>query len=143
MPSQRKEYVSKLELSVTDVNKMLDAQLAILDNGFKTTNKGSLQSGLVTAATILSLVFIAPTAVTLAAGVVSLMGSFPSERTMCINLCDKGVVGIARVQSYLRNNKPIKRVRVKFPFLEFVNEKFRIVQGNGLITEVYDGKVWY
>lgn len=142
------EYVSQLELSAADVDKMIDAQLAILNNGFKMTNKDSLTTKLGTVAGILSLVFLLPTPVALAAGVTSMIASNESQRSMCINLCNNGIVGLVKIQSYFRNNPSVKRMRVKFPFLQFADTAnqfatFRIVQGDGLIVEIYDGKVWH
>ncbi|RKD31183.1 hypothetical protein [Thermohalobacter berrensis] len=139
----RKEYIDTLTLTKDDLYKARRAQAEIRQNGFKQPDESKLVEGLTTFTTVLSLMFKLPTPVTLAAGVISAVGSMiPSDIDTFISVSLNGEDFLDEVYNFLYDNLDYDLVEVKLPFLEFVDEGFRIVQGRGVVTKVHAGNGW-
>lgn len=139
----RKEYTENIIVSKSEVFKMKDAQFNIKEEGFKNLDEGTLVDTLSTSTSILSLAFMLPTPVTLGAGVISAAtAASTSEREMIIDVCQNGSDYLYTVYRYMKNNPQYDLVKVELPFLEFVDEDFRIVHGDGYITAVHSDGGW-
>ncbi|MFT9487403.1 MAG: hypothetical protein ACH0QD_08565 [Tepidibacillus sp.] len=138
----RKEYIENLTLSRSELYKIRRAQYEIRMQGFTYLDEGQLADNLVAFATVLSLAFILPTPVTLAAGVISAMGNIGSDRDLVIQVCRNGEDYLQGLIYYMDDHPEYDLLKVDLPFLEFIDEGFRIVQGNGAITAIHTGSGW-
>lgn len=141
--SRRKEYSENITVSKSDLFKMNDAQFNIRKKGFEDLNEGILINELGACATVLSLAFMLPTPVTLAAGVISVAtSSSMSDREMIIDVCQNGEDYLYTVYRYMKNHPEYNLIKIELPFLEFIDDDFRIVHGEGYITAVHDDGGW-
>ncbi|MBB6218872.1 hypothetical protein HNQ80_005047 [Anaerosolibacter carboniphilus] len=139
----RKEYIGTLILTKDQLYKARRAQAEMRKNGFELPNETKLVQGLTAFSTVLSLMFMLPTPVTLAAGVISVVaGMTPSEKSVITTVSLVGEDYLDEVYDFMYDNPQYDLVEVKLPFLEFVDEGFRIVQGNGLVTRIHSGSGW-
>ncbi len=139
---RRIEYIENLTLSRDKLYKIRRAQYEIRMQGFTNVDEGKLASNLTAFATVLSLAFMLPTPVTLAAGIISAMGNIGNERDIVIKVCKNGEDFLQGLLYYMDDHPNYDLIRVDLPFLEFVDEGFRIVQGNGQITAIHRDGVW-
>ncbi len=139
---RRIEYIDNLTLSKDKLYKIRRAQYEIRMQGFTNVDEGKLTSNLAAFATVLSLAFMLPTPVTLAAGIISAMGDIGNERNAVIQVCKNGEDFLQELMYFMDDHPNYDLIRVDLPFLEFVNEGFRIVQGEGQITAVHMGNGW-
>lgn len=134
----RNEYASTLIFSKDQLYQARRAQAEIRQKGFDQKNQTNLIQGLSTFASVLSLMFKLPTPVTLAAGVISLaLGSSQSEVNVLISLSIAGEDYLDEVYDFMYDNPDYDLIEVTLPFLEFVEEGFRIVTGIGIVTKVH------
>ncbi|SHK61471.1 hypothetical protein [Paramaledivibacter caminithermalis] len=139
----RKEYIDTLTLTKDELYKARRAQAEIRQDGFSQPDESKLVEGLTAFATVLSLMFKLPTPVTLAAGVISAVGGMlPSEIDTLTTVSIMGEDFLDEVYDFLYDNPEYDLVEVKLPFLEFIDEGFRIVQGEGIVTKVHAGSGW-
>jgi hypothetical protein len=139
---RRKEYIDTLILTKDKVYKVKRAQFEMRRYGFEQEDESKLSDALVAFSSVLSLAFMLPTPVTLAAGVISVVASGPSDLDTIIKVCRNGEDYLQEVYDFMYDNPEYDRVEVDLPFLEFVDEEFRIVQGNGQVTRIHSGSGW-
>ncbi len=139
---RRTEYIGNLTLSRDNLYKIKRAQYEIRMQGFTYVDEGKLVSGLNAFATVLSFAFMLPTPVTLAAGVISAMGNIGNDRALVIEVCRNGEDYLQQLEYFFDDNPQYDLIRVDLPFLKFVDEGFRIVQGNGMVTAVHTDGGW-
>lgn len=139
----RKEYIDTLILTKDELYKARRAQAEMRQNGFIQPDETKLAQGLAAFSTVLSLMFMLPTPVTLAAGVVSVVaGMTPSEIDTITAVSIVGEDFLDEVFDVMYDNPEYDCVEVKLPFLEFVDEGFRIVQGEGQVIRIHCGTGW-
>jgi len=80
---------------------------------------------------VLSFAFKLPTPITLAAAVIASLASMDEVRDVIIELCETGELYLNDLEYYFDDNPDCKAVEVRLPFLEFVDEGYRIIQENG------------
>lgn len=138
----RKEYTRTLILSKREINYIKRAQFEMRMDGFKNEDEGKLIQGLSAFTSVLSFAFMLPTPVTLAAGVIAAISSSPSERDTIISVCSNGEDYLEILWNMMDDHPEYDLVKVELPFLEFVDEGFRIVSGFGRIEAIHVGNGW-
>lgn len=133
---RRIEYVKSFTLTRDDADKLRKAQREIRRHGFENEDEGKLIDGLSVASGLLSLVYMLPTPVTLAAAIISSLSSIDDVRKVIIQLCKNGELYLVDLVDMFDDNPNYKAVKVRLPLLEFVDEGYRIIQGNGSIDEI-------
>lgn len=136
----RKEYSRTLELSFEDIQKLEYAQDDIYDFINGVINEKTLEKKLEPISSLVGLAFIKSTVVGLVLGIVGLvLGMIPDEKEDLNRLIFNGSRGLRDVK---RTMGEAELVRVKLPFVEFVNEGFRMIQGKGAIEGYYKDGQW-
>ncbi|MBU5675907.1 hypothetical protein KQI88_05725 [Alkaliphilus sp. MSJ-5] len=139
---RRKEYIDTLVLSKQEINSIKRAQFEMRMEGFTNQNEEKLRQRLSAFTNVLSFAFKLPTAVTLAAAAISAITSSPSERDVIINVCRNGEDYLEQLWNIMDDNPNYELIEVQLPFLEFIDEGFRIVQGRGIVKAVKVGGYW-
>lgn len=139
---RRREYVGSLTMSYDTLYKIRRAQYEIRTKGFTNVSQNSLVTALGQYAGVLSLAFMLPTPVTLAAGVIAGITGAANERATIIKVCQNGEDYLQQLIYYMDDHKQYDQIKVDVPFLEFIDEKFRIVSGSGILTGVHTKNGW-
>lgn len=140
--SRRKEYLEKLVLSKREIEEMERAQFEIRKEGFEAQNEEKLRLGLSAFASVLSMAFMLGTPATLAAAVIAGITSSPSDRET-LKITSRHGEDYMRELIYTMDDHPnYELIEVELPFLEFIDEGFRIVSGAGRVTAVKDSGNW-
>lgn len=139
---RRKDTKATLVLSRSQLYSIKRAQFEIRMQGFTYVDEGKLAKNLSAYASILSLAFMLPTPVTLAAGVIAGISSIPSERDTIISMCRRGEDYLQSLIYLMDDNPQYDFVKVELPFLQFVDEEFRIISGYGRLIAVHVGSGW-
>lgn len=80
---------------------------------------------------------------TLAAGVISAVGGMGvNERKTIIEVCKNGEDYLQSLEYIFDDNPHYQLIRVQLPFLEFIDDGFRIIQGKGTITGIKTSAGW-
>ncbi len=134
---RRREYIDTLTFTKDELYKARRAQALVRNDGFEMQDESRLINGLSIFSTVLSLVFKLPTPVTLAAGVTSAAaGMLPNEIDDVAAVSITGEDYLDELYDFMYDNPSYDLIEVKLPFLEFVDEDFRIIQGRGHVTRV-------
>ena len=139
---RRREYIDTLVLSKQEINSIKRAQFEMRMEGFTNQNEEKLRQKLSAFTNVLSFAFKLPTAVTLATAAISAITSSPSERDVIINVCRNGEDYLEQLWNIMDDNPNYELIEVQLPFLEFIDEEFRIVQGRGIVKSVKVGGYW-
>ncbi|CAM3299339.1 hypothetical protein FITA111629_15235 [Filibacter tadaridae] len=139
---RRREYISNLTMSRDTLYRVRRAQYEIRMQGFTNVSEGKLITALGAYSTVLSLAFMLPTPVTLAAGVISAISGAGNERATIIAVCKNGEDYLQELLYFLDDHPQYDSIRADLPFLEFIDEKFRIVHGKGVLTAVHAKNGW-
>lgn len=137
---RRKEYTKVLTLTKEQINSIKRAQFEMRMEGFKNQDKEELIKNLSTFTSILSFAFMLPTPVTLGAAVISAITSSQSDRDTIISVCEDGEDYLEKLFNEMDDNPDYKALVVELPFLEFIDEGFRIVHGSGIIKKIIKDK---
>lgn len=133
---RRKEYVESFTLTRDEADKLRKAQRAIREHGFENANKNELTNKLAVASGLLSFIYMLPTPVSLGAAIIASLSSIDDVRKTIIQLCKNGELYFVDLVDMFDKNPDYKSVKVRLPLLEFIDEGYRIVQGNGSIDKI-------
>lgn len=139
------EYVTRLTLSLSDIEKIEEYQNATYSYGFDRPSKASLTSALGPLATILGIVAFIPslTAIGVASAVMAAAASLtsPSQQSSIKAVVYDGYWELGRLKKMMKDSN-WQMIKIDLPFLEFVDEKIRFVSGEGSIQAYYQNGVW-
>jgi len=141
--SYRKEYVETLVLSKQQLYDFRRAQFKIREDGYINPDQGKLSNGLQLFTGVLSFAFKLPTPLTLSAAVIASVLNFPSELATIKILCQYGENYLQALLYQFDEHPSWEYIEVELPFLEFINEKYRICQGHGILKATRIGGHWY
>lgn len=139
---RRTEYIDTLTLSKDQINKIKRAQFEMRMEGFQNQDEEKLRQKLSAFASVLSLAFMLGTPFTLAAAVISAITPGPSDRDIIITVCRHGEDYLEGLWNIMDDNPNYELLKVELPFLEFIDEGFRIVSGAGRVVAVKDNGIW-
>lgn len=141
MSYTRDEYVETTIFTENELWKIYDAQHNIRTKGYEDQDESGLASALSASTTILSLAFMLPTPVTLAAGVISIVTLWPSERDNLIRVCEDGEDFWHEAFSMIYTTPDADAIKLKVSYLEFVDEGYRICT-QGEILSIHTPNGW-
>ncbi|CAH8768836.1 hypothetical protein [Paenibacillus dendritiformis] len=136
-----REYVTELDLNMSEIQDMRATQYAIFEGGFgKENNPNSVKyiaDQIGDKATAVGFIFLRYTAVGIATGIINVIAGIAStEKSRLKTLVRDGHYHMQKLENFLRDYKEFDRIKVKLPFIEYntVDGKIRFVIGEGLIT---------
>lgn len=138
----RKEYSKTLTLTKSKIKSIKRAQYEIRMKGFNNMNESKLVKALSAFTGVLSFAFLLPTPATLGAAVISSLVDIGSERDSIISVCRTGEDYLESLEYFMDDHPEYDQVKVQLPFIEFVNDEYRIICDNGKITSVHTGDGW-
>lgn len=141
---RRREYVKNFELTREDIQDMEYAQDDVYDYVSDLKTRDDLIQALGPATGILGLLFLQYTAVGVATTVTGLLvGMVDSEKEALKGAIQRGSRGLRDVKRAIdRDSQNIERVKVDFPYLEFIDEKFGVIQGGGVLRALLINGKW-
>ena len=135
MAVNTREYVTSLTLSRSDIQTIQDFQLAVIEKGFKAKNLELLKNALGPCSTVFGVMsYIAASgALGIASAVLAVVSGLtsPSQESSIAFLMDKGYIALGSLDKQMREGN-WQMVKIDLPFIEFVDQKIRLVSGYGL-----------
>ncbi|MEK5183453.1 hypothetical protein [Paenibacillus sp. FSL P4-0288] len=135
------EYTQTVTLNLQQAKDALQVQKALIDHGFKGSNAALITAVTGVGLSLLSLIFLLPTAVTFAAGVTSTaLGLVPSEKAALEDMAGRGRDSLSDI-ALLMAGTQFDMVEVVLPKMKFVfndsSKNWGMVSGKGRVTRMH------
>lgn len=138
-----RDYGSTVIITNTEIRDIREAQWDIRYYGYQRELKESLISALSAVAGVLSFMFFLPTAFTLGSAVISLITSVSGgEKDAIISACRAGEDYLQELEIMMREHPEWQAVKVRLPFMEFLDYGYRMVSGRGAIEAIKVNGGW-
>lgn len=140
-----REYVERLTLTISQIEKLEECQRQSYRHGFETPNQANLAAGLGPVSTVLGIIALiknhTPTGV--ASAIIGIVSGLTNQNQLSAidYLVKDGYLKLGYLKDDMRDNR-WQAVRIDLPFIEFVDEKIRFISGKGSVQAYYQDGVW-